>query len=413
MAFLSIRKSVVFNNSVALFFVQFSNYLAPLLVLPYLSRILGVDGFGIIVMAMSLCNISFIFTDYGFSLSGAYWIAKNRDNSEKISYYISAVFGIKIIITLLTLFFLYLFYINSTVFNGYGVGFFILISASIFSQAYQSSWFFQGIEKMRNVTIFMVTSKLLYLFFVFIFVTRAEDIYWVLGCLALSNFIAAVISIYYIYKEGFYIRRPALSLMLDTFKDSTSFFISRAAVGIYTSASTFIVGSFSGIQQAALYSAAEKLYQAGQGVTSPISQALFPYLSRTGDKRALYKFVTVFFIPLVIGCVFFACFSSEVLTLFYGKSFSAAETILRVFLICSLVNFVSVNFGYPAYSIINRLDIANKSVICAAAAHLIMLSGIYLFFEINALTVSFGVLLVETIVMLVRVLGFIYLTRRK
>ncbi|MFB9998018.1 oligosaccharide flippase family protein [Providencia rustigianii] len=67
-------------------------------------------------------------------------------------------------------------------------------------------------------------------------------------------------------------------------KSSYTYFLSRASVVIYTSASTFIVGSYSGLNQAALFSSAEKLYQAGQSITSPVSQAIFPHIARTGEK---------------------------------------------------------------------------------------------------------------------------------
>lgn len=51
------------KNIYYLVLVQFANYIAPLLVLPYLGRTLGLEGFGIVAMAISLCSIALIIND--------------------------------------------------------------------------------------------------------------------------------------------------------------------------------------------------------------------------------------------------------------------------------------------------------------------------------------------------------------
>ncbi|WP_176463201.1 oligosaccharide flippase family protein, partial [Escherichia coli] len=49
------KKNVV-ENIMFLSIIQFANYLAPLMVLPFLSRTLGVEGFGLIMVAFSACT---------------------------------------------------------------------------------------------------------------------------------------------------------------------------------------------------------------------------------------------------------------------------------------------------------------------------------------------------------------------
>lgn len=401
-----LKKSKISSNIIALVFVQFANYIAPLMVLPYLTRVLSVDGFGLVVMTISMCGIAMILTDFGFNLSGTYWISKNRDDKKEISKYIGAVTTIKFLLCVVSSFSVLIYSYCSDIDFGFSI--LVAVVAIIFSQGFQLTWLFQGIEKMKNVTTCMVVAKLFYVIAILLIVKEQSDTATVLLCLAVSNMISTIIGFILLYKEGLSLEKPAWAQVVSAFKDSFSFFLSRAAVGLYTSASTFIVGSVSGIPQAALYSSAEKLYQAGQGVTAPVSQALYPYLARSGDIRALYKFVLILLVPLVLGCSVCYLFAEDILRIFYGEQFSSAYSILRIFLICSVINFISVNFGYPAFSTIGRLDIVNRSVYIGGVAQLCSLGYLFSTNNVNAYNVVLSVLCVEIVVMIIRVCSFYY-----
>lgn len=406
------RKNEISSNIIALIFVQFANYISPLLVLPYLSRVLGLDGFGAVAMAMSLCGIVLIVTDYGFGLSAPYWLAKNKSNKERVAEYLGAVFFIKTMLFVVCFIAIGIFFHHSKEVS-YSHVFFYALIASIFFQTYQPNWFFLGIEKMKNVTIFMVSAKLSYLLLVFTFVNDSTKIDIVIVSFAISNFLATAIGISYIYKENYRIARPTIKQSWSVFKDGGVFFVSRLAVGVYTSASTFLVGLFSGASSAALYNSAEKLYQAGQSATSPVSQALFPYLTRTGKKEVLYKFVGGLLIPISFGVIICIYYADAIMALVFGEQFRVAGGLFKIFSITLLINFIGVNFGYPAYASIGRLDIANRSVILAAVLQILSITIMYISKNLNAENICFSVLFVESAVMLVRVSCFYFLSKNK
>lgn len=398
-------KKRLYKNIILLLFVQFSNYIAPLLVLPYLTRVLGVEGFGIIVMALSMTSIAMILTDFGFNLSGTYWVANHKKYHDHVAKYIGAVVIIKVILSIISISSVVL-YILLSEHARFSYPMMFAIALIIISQGFQFTWLFQGIERMKYITFSLVTAKLLYMLAIFMLVDNANDAVIVLYCLAGSNIISTLIGFALLRREGYWISMPSSSTIQDVFTSSIGFFMSRAAVGIYTSASTIIVGSVCGVHQAALYSSAEKLYQAGQGVTAPVSQALYPYLARSGDINSLYKFVIVLIIPLTIGCSFFYYFSEYVLSWFYGEAFGQAYEILRIFLICSVINFVSVNFGYPAFSTINKLHIVNRGVYLAGVLQLCILFLLFNFEALSALNVAKSVIGVEFSVMIYRIIAF-------
>ncbi|MFQ2032711.1 oligosaccharide flippase family protein [Aeromonas veronii] len=397
-------------NILALALVQFANYISPLLVLPYLGRTLGLDGFGTAAMAMSLCSIALIITDYGFGISAPYWLAKNKENKKEVASYVGAIFAVKAVLffgcAVAVLLFLNL---TDTIPNQGMIQGAILVS--ILLQTFQPNWFFLGIEKMKSVTIFMVIAKMSYLVLVFLFVNDSSDFALVLVCFATSNLLATSIGIFFLYKEKYWIAKPTKIQTLEVFRDGSLFFVSRLAVGVYTSASTFLVGAFAGASAAALYNSAEKLYQAGQSATSPVSQALYPYLARTGDKQALYKFVGILLVPLsigVVGCIYYAEF---IITLIFGAEFIAAAELLQIFMLTLPVTFVGVNFGYPAFATIGRVDIANKTVIFAAVLQLASVLALYFMCAITAKNICLSVLMVEISVMLLRLFFYFHVAK--
>src|SRR5579875_1399634 len=83
------------KNTASLFVVQITTYAAPLIVLPYLSRVLSTDHFGLIAYANNLNFYFLTLVDYGFNLSATRRIAIHKDEPETISKIFSAVMAAK------------------------------------------------------------------------------------------------------------------------------------------------------------------------------------------------------------------------------------------------------------------------------------------------------------------------------
>ena len=63
------EKKVVAQNFLSLFFLQGANYILPLLVLPYLVRVLGAEKFGLVMFAQSLAVFLNVLVDFGFNIT--------------------------------------------------------------------------------------------------------------------------------------------------------------------------------------------------------------------------------------------------------------------------------------------------------------------------------------------------------
>src|SRR5262249_27037692 len=73
------------SNVLSLYAVQGLNYLIPLLMLPYLLRVLTPTSYGTIVLAQSLFGYGIILTEFGFNLTSARDISVARADLIKVA----------------------------------------------------------------------------------------------------------------------------------------------------------------------------------------------------------------------------------------------------------------------------------------------------------------------------------------
>ena len=400
---LLIKNHSVSRNALSLIILQGMNALIPLLVVPFLTRVLGVERFGSIAVVLAIIQLAYVLTDYGFSLSSPFTISKVRDDIRSVGEQIGAIFILKFGLSVL----------SSLAVIVYGLIIspdlpnkiiYLIAPIAIFGQAFQPIWFFQGIEKLKNVTIFMVIVRLFYICFICSIVSSPDDAWLVILGWGMGNILGALLGIWRIYKEGYRVLIPSRSLVLDVFKNSSQFFISRVAVSLHTSASTVLVGAVGGVSQAAQFSVCEQIYKGGQGVTSPINQALYPYMAKFKDFKLFFKIVIIVGFALSIGCILISYFSGELLTIVFGEKYRGAKNILRIFVGVNIINYFSVSFGYPACAATGDVSFANKSVIIGSVLHILNILILFLFNNVNAFTISMSILITETFIMIIRIL---------
>ncbi|MFA5200267.1 MAG: oligosaccharide flippase family protein, partial [Candidatus Omnitrophota bacterium] len=162
------EKKIVFGNFVSLTSLQSINYILPLIMLPYLVRVLGMEKFGLIAFAQALVQYFLILTDYGFSLSATKTISLVGDNKQKINQVFSSVMTVKLIFTGLSFIIIcaLLYFVPKfkTDWPVYMLSFGSVVGGTLFPV-----WFFQGKEKMNYITIVNIISGLISLGFIFIF----------------------------------------------------------------------------------------------------------------------------------------------------------------------------------------------------------------------------------------------------
>lgn len=398
---MSKRASALFKNSGALLAIQIANYVLPFLLIPYLTSTLGTSIYGIVAYGISITQIACIITDYGFSLSATYKVARNSENRNTLNETLCAVMLCKALLLVPATLLIVAIATFQSKYSDYQT-FFWLLLIPIVGQTFQPIWFFQGIERMGFITTYTISSRLIYFGTVVLWVTSPPDYYLVALSSGIANVSAASIGIYIIFRCGYKFEWCGWRYVLDTFKESTEYFWSRAALATYTSGGAFFLGTFSTPVQVAYYSAAEQLYKGAQSLFSPISQALYPYMAKDRNITLFTKILKLSTTLSIIGLVVGLLTGNWVIETLYGKDFSTSYQTLIIFLITFTISTPSVLLGYPFLGALGRPRDANMSVVIAGLIQTLLLALCYLLGKTLAVEVASTVLTVEIIVLTLR-----------
>ena len=96
-------KTKVLNNIVFLYGLSAAKIIFPLLTLPYLTRVLSVDAYGIVAYVKAVMQYMQLTVDFGFMLSGTKDIVNARFDKNKLEKEVGDIFLARIILALLAL----------------------------------------------------------------------------------------------------------------------------------------------------------------------------------------------------------------------------------------------------------------------------------------------------------------------
>lgn len=403
------HKKSLYANLFALSIVHIVNYIFPLLTWPLLARHLGIDAFGVLMVIFAIYSISNIVTDFGFNFSATYTISQNQHRREVINRLLGNIFTVKTLLALITMAAAlpYIYFDNSR--QHINILSLIIIGATIFFQSFQCIFLFQGIEKMKYITISNLLSKLAYLLFIVFALPYHASLNTALAYFLINHILLFILYIVFIKKEGYHIRRPQWQRVIHELRHGLSFFLARMSVAVYTSINILVVGHFNGVQAASLYSASEKLYGAGTGMANILSQALYPHIAKTGNISFLIRVIAWVFIPFSALCLTAAFFADRIIILTFGANFAPAADYLRLFLILACIVFVSISISYPGFASIRKLQTVNYIIISGAILHIIGLTVLYFYQLLTPENIIYLTILIESVILaLYLIFLFIY-----
>jgi PST family polysaccharide transporter len=382
---------------------QVINHIIPLITIPYIVRIIGVEKFGIISLAQAVCYYFWIITDYGYSVSGVQYIAQSQSDSNKNSEILRNIFSVQIIIMFLSFLVLVLIiYSFSSIYQYKNVFLysFIIIPANILI----AQWFYIGIEKIKFINYITSVSRIIYVVLIFTIIRSENDFTYIPLINSLSILVAGLYSINLLRKR-FEIRIfQVIPLKLFSYlKKDFSIFVSMVFINLYRNSNIIILGLFATETAVGIYSAAEKIIKAIQSVFTPITQVLYPYISRikvNSSKKGLTVIKKLLvMMAIVSGVISFSIiiFSENITLLAFGQNFTATSIIMRV---CGLVIFLgTINYivGIIFMTNYSMKGEFSKSVIITGILNIVICSALSIYLSEVGAGISF--LLAELILL--------------
>lgn len=339
------------KNIFYLALVQGSAYILPLLTFPYLVRVLGPANFGVLGFCQATMQYLVILTDYGFNLTATQQVAKKRDNKNELSILFWNVIWSKCFLATIAFFILF---IICLLVPKYQSEWPVLLAFSpmVVGNIIYPIWFFQGMEKMKWITICTICARLLLIPWVFIYVKTPDDVWVAALAQGATNLIAGLIGCFMIYSHGwvgkltFNIKEIKTSLY-----DGWHVFASTSAISLYTTSTTIILGLLSGTVSVGYFNAANTIRNAIQGLLNPVTQAIYPRINYLYDndyekcikliKKALKAIGGLSFISSAILFLF----APLIIKYGVGENYSDAVSVLRILSFLPLLVSLSNIFG--------------------------------------------------------------------
>jgi PST family polysaccharide transporter len=281
----------VLRNVLSLSWLQAITYALPIVILPYLFRIIGPEKFGLIAFAQAFVQYFIILTDYGFSVSATKEISLCHNDKPKIIKVFSAVMAIKIAMLLVSFFILaaIIFFIPKfrQDWTVYALSFGTVIGITLFPV-----WFFQGIETMKYIAYLNIFGEFIYVFLIFYSVKGPHDFLLVPFITSCASLITGFMGQYVVATRfGVYFQWPGYRDLLRQLRVGWNIFISIVAINAYTTTRVFAVGLLTNNTLTGFYSIAEKIANVAQTFPlSSFSQAIFPRLSKIYHKNKAKAF---------------------------------------------------------------------------------------------------------------------------
>ena len=168
-------------------FGQAFNLVTPILVVPFIISICGIENYGKIGVALSLAFFLIVFIDYGSEIISVREISLQRDDKVTVAEIFSTTQLAKTMMLLLIIGFCSILFFTIPYFRDEFLLYIFTLSILI-GQVVNPVWFLQGVENYKLITVVNVISKLLYLTFVFLFIREEGDyifvnLYWGLGAI--------------------------------------------------------------------------------------------------------------------------------------------------------------------------------------------------------------------------------------
>ena len=328
------------GNFISLSLVQGLSILFPLITFPYLLRVLGIEGFGIFTLIQTFIMYFDLLVSFGFGLTATQQVSNNTKDIHKLKQIIASVYFIKIILFIFSV----LVFLICSIFIAYLRENILLVLISplyLLGNLLFPDWYFQGIQKMKNITIVAFISKIISFLLIILLVKDRTHISYAVLSMSVGNLIAGLIGFFIMAKGiSFKIEQPSKPFMVSMFKESGYVFTSIILAPLYSSLNIFILQVFTNPLMVGYYAIAEKVSSAVAMFTSIANRTFYPHLAQLftvsleAYKKNIQSVLKLFLAGFLVFALMQFFLAEEIVQLLAGKNntedLSYAVVILKI-----------------------------------------------------------------------------------
>jgi len=372
------------ENFFSLSALQIVGMLLPLITLPYVLRTIGYEKYGLIALAGSLVAYFNSIVDYSFRITATRDVAVFRGSQKKLNLIYSKVITVKTIFLLLSLLIITIVVLSYPPFYQEKTLFFFS-ALSLVGYMLFPEWFFQGIEKMKYITIINLSVKVIFALSIFIFIKKEDD-YIILPLMTSLGLLFSGLVGQYILIRKYKIKYNFISMkrFKKTIGENTPIFVNQFVPNLYNNSGAFLLGVFATPYLLGIYTAIRKIVGLAETLLNIVSRVFFPYINKKRDAFHFYK--KLMFFTGSIGIIAMIL-SYQIIFWFLDINHPIAIWIL-IILSLSILGYITYDVFGLNYFIVRNQDklVMKNTILMSIIGFCITLPLIYYFDIIGAAT---------------------------
>lgn len=360
-------KKNIIKNIVMLYGLSIAKIVFPLLTLPYLTRVLSVDTYGVVSYVKTIMTYLQLTVDFGFMLSGTKDIIEVRNNKKELGRVVGDILLARIILGVIAF----------SVLGGLTIFLPILREnilytfvsyLAVFMSIFLYDYVFRGLEEMQIITIRFVIMKGLAAIFTFVFVHNDRQIIWIPVLECMGTLVAVLLVQAELRKRDIKIVFSSALNAIRKLGESAVYFASSMATTAFGALNTVLIGAFLGKADVAYWSLCISMTSAVMTMYTPINDGIYPDMIRNKDLKIIRKTLLMIMPVVTCGCIFTVAIAKYALLIVGGKQYIEAAGLLRALTPVLLFSFPSMLLGWPTLGAIGKAkEVTFTTVITAIA----------------------------------------------
>lgn len=391
------------KNTVYLYALTFSSQIISLLTIPYQTRVLSPDVYGVVSLFVGIMIIASLVINFGFLYSATEDVALHATDEKVLRSVYSSVFWAKLILSLVLALPVFLAVLFIDLIRENAVLFLLYYASYVFG-ALVPDFLYRGLELMKAITIRTVAVRLLAAIMIFAFLRSPEDVLVLPLALLIGNLAALLVCFRYdssVLKVTFC--RVSPQDVAQALKRGMPFFLSRIASTVYQTGNVVILGFiYPGQAQVGWYSASDKVLTVVKQISAPVADSIYPYMIKTRDYRLSIKVMAAATPIIVLGCCVLFVYADPICAFAFGQEYSSSGDVLRCLIPAMAVIFPTYIICFPVLIPMGLSRQANASNLVGLVAQILLLLALFCSGQLNVYTVCISASISEVLVFLYR-----------
>lgn len=373
------KHNTFYKNTLWQYGLQILKYLFPLLLIPYLTRILGTEGYAVYAYVLSFMGVVQTIADFGFTLSGTKKVVDLRGDTAALSRLVGAITVARLML-LCSLFFCVMVVTRFIPIMAENTVYVIWAFFATAGRTVLPDFIFQGNERMGPLTTRYFASKGVQVALTILLVRGPGDLILV----AVADVLSEIVDIAWSYRAqkrlfGVGIARPTFKESFEELRVSAIYCVSNVSSSLFSGFTTVIIGlAITSKTDIAFWSLTLTTVNAVQSLYTPIANSLYPHMIKNRDFGFARKLALVALPVLVLGIVAYCALSKPIMLVLGGPEYVGGAHVMWMISPIFIFSFYGILIGWPVLGAMGHVKELTVSTLFTGIVNVVSLLALYL-----------------------------------